>query len=107
MHINGFEIEKGRCRYLGDPNITELVIPDGVREVSMWTLKDNKNIRRIVFPEGVEPWLANVSVQEKVLSYDILPNTGADERNFVIQLCPKDNPGFEIIRKAELKHPPG
>lgn len=54
MIINGFEIEKGRCRYLGDPNITELVIPDGVREVSMWTLKDNKNIRRIVFPEGVE-----------------------------------------------------
>lgn len=30
------------------------MIPEGVKEVSLWTLKDNKNIRRIVFPEGVE-----------------------------------------------------
>lgn len=53
-----------------------------------------------VFPEGVEPWLTNVCVQADTLSYDILPNTGTDERKGIIQLCPKDHPDFEIIRIA-------
>ena len=56
-----------------------------------------------VFPEGVEPWLANVGVQENVLTYDILPNTGADERKFVLQLVPKDHPGFEIIQVTVIQ----
>jgi hypothetical protein len=56
-----------------------------------------------VFPEGVEPWLANVSVQENVLTYDILPNTGADERKFVLQLVPKDHPGFEMFQVAVIQ----
>ena len=56
-----------------------------------------------VFPEGVEPWLANVSVQENVLTYDILPNTGADERKVVLQLGPKDHPGFEMIQVTVIQ----
>ncbi len=53
-----------------------------------------------VFPEGVEPWLTHVSIQADTLSYDILPNTGVDEREGIIQLSPKDHPGFEIVRIA-------
>ncbi|MBO4653328.1 MAG: leucine-rich repeat protein [Lachnospiraceae bacterium] len=53
--INGFVIRDGRMiRYEGDPEVTEIVIPDGVREVEMGSFRNNKNIKSLVFPEGVE-----------------------------------------------------
>jgi hypothetical protein len=56
-----------------------------------------------VFPEGVEPWLANVSMEENVLSYDVLPNTGTDERTFVLQFEPKDHPDFKMFQVTVIQ----
>ena len=53
--INGFVIRDGKLiRYEGDTNVEEIVIPDGVKEVSMSQFDKCKNIKSFVFPEGVE-----------------------------------------------------
>ena len=63
-----------------------------------------------VFPEGVEPWLANVRMQDNVLFYDILPNTSTDKREYLIQFVPKDNPVFKLFQinviQAGIPAPP-
>lgn len=53
--INGFVIRDGKLiRYEGDTNVEEIVIPDGVKRVSMSSFAHNKTIKSLVFPEGVE-----------------------------------------------------
>ena len=53
--INGFVIDGDELiRYEGDPNISEVVIPDGVRAASLSFLSKNINIKSLVFPEGLE-----------------------------------------------------
>ena len=54
-----------------------------------------------VFPEGVDPWLtAKMEVVEgvPVLTYDVAANAAAEARTGVISVCPKDHPGFEMLR---------
>nr|MCR4767188.1 leucine-rich repeat protein [Saccharofermentans sp.] len=53
--INGFVIRDEKLiRYEGDTNVEEIVIPDGVKRVSMSSFAHNKTIKSLVFPEGVE-----------------------------------------------------
>ena len=68
--VNGFVIENGKLiRYEGDTNITELVIPEGVKEVSMSSFNKNKNIRSFIIPEGVEKisYFTGLSNLEKIV----------------------------------------